>query len=112
MARSFFYTTMIRLIDALNQMEATDRNGRMIPFSLKFYTKEGYLIEINKGMKVAGVRNGKPYFDAHSKTEARIERNPNHFKNSTRNILIPESGKIRKAKIRLMTEFNGEKICY
>lgn len=101
---------MIKLIDALNQMEATDRNGNMIPFQVGFYTKSGELIEIPRAVKCVGERGGQPVFSKHS--EKSHKKSPDHFKNATRNIFIPESNQVRKLKIRLMVQFNGQDVCY
>jgi hypothetical protein len=102
---------MIKLIDVLNLMDDFDVNGHPVPFSIKFFTKDGEEIFIELGTKCVGKKNNKVVFDKKPiKSKARI--NPNHFKNSTRNIYIPVSDQIRKCKIRLITEFNGQKVVY
>jgi hypothetical protein len=37
-------------------------------------------------------------------------RNPNHFANATRNLLVLPSKQLRKVHIWLITEFNGKKV--
>lgn len=38
--------------------------------------------------------------------DLRVKRNPHHYENSTRNIIMP-NGEIRKVAIRLIRRFNG-----
>lgn len=41
---------------------------------------------------------------------SRIQRNPNHYDNSTRNIKVLANGNLIKVHIRLIVEFNGCKV--
>lgn len=42
--------------------------------------------------------------------EVRYHKNPQHFKNSTRNVVVMPSGEIRKLHIRLIRKFNGKTV--
>lgn len=101
---------MIKLIDALNLMDDFDRNGNPVPFQIKFFTMEGEPIIIEQGVKCIGKKNGQVVFDKPNTTK-KAKKNPDHFKNATRNIQLP-NGQIRKCKIRLITEFNHKKVVY
>ena len=101
---------MIKLIDALTLMDDFDRNGNPVPFQIKFFTMEGELIEIPQGVKCIGKKNDQVVFDKQG-SSTKVKKNPNHIKNSTRNILLP-NGQIRKCKIRLITQFNNKKVVY
>lgn len=50
----------------------------------------------------------------HAKAEKKptMIKNPNHFRNKTRNIIFKPSEQIRKVHIRLMVEFNNQPILY
>lgn len=102
---------MIRKIDVLNLMDDFDANGNPLPFSIKFYTIEGEAIIIDLAVKCVGKRGNQIILDKKPKN-AKTKKNPNHFKNSTRNIYIPQSGQIRKCNIHLITQFNGQKVVY
>jgi hypothetical protein len=46
----------------------------------------------------------------YASVEARGHKNPQHFKNSTRNLVVMPSGEIRKLHIRLIRKFNGKTV--
>ena len=101
---------MIKLIDALNLMDDFDMNGNPIPFSIKFFSIEGEEIFIEMAVKCIGKTQEKGVvFD---KPSLKQKKKPAHQKNATRNLYIPLSNEIRKCKIRLITEFNGQKVVY
>lgn len=111
----------IRLSEALEQMDQLDEFGKPARFQIKFVTANrnlgtgGEIIEIKNGRKCVGTRKGKVVFDMR-KADARttpppIPKDPHHWANSTRNILLP-NGQIRKVHIRLIIEFNGKKVCF
>ena len=107
---------MIRLIDALNLMDEVDKEGSPVPFSIKYVTYNrksktgGEVISIAHAMKCVTKRGGKVVYDGRQKSGSK--RNPNHFKNSTRNLNIAGTDQIRKCNIRLITEFNGQKVIW
>lgn len=41
---------------------------------------------------------------------SRFQKNPNHYKNSTRNIVVLPKGEIMKVHLRLMRRFNNKTI--
>lgn len=111
-------SSYIRLSDVLSEMDRLDDQGKPIKFNIKFVTanrKErtgGEIIEIKGGRKCVDVKEDKPVFDTRkSVSEPKLHKNPNHWVNSTRNILLP-NGRIRKVHIRLIIEFNDQKVCF
>lgn len=57
-------------------------------------------------------KEGKTSGSGESTTEDRPARNPNHWKNQTRNLRIAKSNQVRKVHIRLITEFNGQRVIW
>jgi hypothetical protein len=110
---------MIRLSNVLEQMDQLDGNEKPVKFDIKFVTADrirktgGEIIEIKQGCKCVGKKNGKVVFDTRKASTdiPKIPKDPNHWVNSTRNILLP-NGLIRKVHIRLIIEFNGQKVCF
>ena len=47
---------------------------------------------------------------AKAATATATPKNPSHYKNSTRNIYLPETRQMRKVHIRLITKFNGKQV--
>lgn len=91
-------------------MDDFDVNGKPKPFSIRFKTVDGEEVYIELGIKCVGKKNGELVLD---KPKSLIKKkNPNHYSNATRNIYIPQSGQIRKCKIRLITHFNEQKVVY
>ena len=113
-------STFIRLWDVLEIMESMDCHGKPVRFQLKFVTANrlentgGEIIELKdackcsvrttKGKEIFAVKKNFPVDD-------RVTKDPNHWVNSTRNILLP-NGQKRKLHIRLIIEFNNKKVCY
>ena len=117
---------MIQLIDALRYMEERNERGFAKSFSIKYVTynrktgEGGEIIHIQKCTKCVGKQGDKiilgNQLSEHSRAVGgldpdRVRKNPNHFKNATRNLLLP-NGEIRKCHIRLIIEFNNEKVFY
>ncbi len=110
----------IRLWDALEIMDSVDNEGKPVHFQLKYVTANrttgegGEMIELidackcsvrtKKGGEVFPQRKNFPVPDKSAK-------DPRHWVNSTRNILLP-NGQKRKLHIRLIIEFNHKKVCY
>lgn len=42
--------------------------------------------------------------------QLRLKKDPKHFENSTRNLMVPASGRIIKVHLRLITLFNGKQV--
>lgn len=103
----------ITMAEALEEMAHTDKYGRMKPFSITYIS---FNKRTGKGGQVISYPNCylKVLNNTGSKTirnKKRIEaRQPNHWKNSTRNIEPIGSGEIRKFHIWLMIEFNGKEV--
>jgi len=111
----------IRLCDVLNQMDQIGPDGKPSKFQIRFVTADrslgigGEIIELFNCCKCVGLnKQGSPVFDLRTKnssSDSRIKKDPHHWINATRNILL-ENGKIRKVHIRLIIEFNNQKVCY
>jgi hypothetical protein len=107
---------MIQLSEAVRKMEQKDENGDPIPFSLRFVAadkkkgKAGRFVDIDnaiiEGQKNAG--NGKKVDSAPDENS----KKPRHNINRTRNIIVLPSKKKRKLHLRLLTQFNGDKVVY
>ncbi len=113
-------STFIRLWDVLEIMDSFDGQGKPIRFQLKFVTANrsektgGEIIELKDACKCSvRTKKGKEIFAVKKNLPAdnRITKDPNHWVNSTRNILLP-NGQKRKLHIRLIIEFNNKKVCY
>jgi hypothetical protein len=108
---------IIHLSDALNLMEVVADNNKPIPFQIKWVTHSkttgtgGKVLEFDQAIKVMGVKNGK-MINAVRKTAIALGKNPNHYKNQTRNISYLNSNQIRKIHIRLILEFNHKKVIW
>jgi hypothetical protein len=101
-------------------MDSFDGQGKPVRFQLKFVTANrlektgGEIIEIQEACKCSvRTKKGKEIFAAKKNfpSDDRITKDPNHWVNSTRNILLP-NGQKRKLHIRLIIEFNNKKVCY
>jgi hypothetical protein len=110
----------IRLWDALEIMDSMDYFGKPARFQLKYVTanrttKEGGdIIELKDACKCSvRTKKGKEIFPWKKNLQAseKLPRDPRHWVNSTRNILLP-NGQKRKLHIRLIIEFNNKKVCY
>ena len=113
-------STFIRLWDVLEIMDSMDGQGKPVRFQLKFVTANrsektgGEIIELKDACKCSvRTKKGKEIFATKKNLPAveRITKGPNHWVNSTRNILLP-NGQKRKLHIRLIIEFNNKKVCY
>ncbi len=89
-------------------------NGK--EFSIRFYTankstgKGGQRIEVEKAVLHKKKKDTNPNDAQSVETTTHKRRNPQHYRNATRNIKIVSSGQIRKVHIWLITEFNGKKV--
>jgi hypothetical protein len=97
----------IMLKDVLHQMDTGDS------FSIGFRT-----FDQRKQRGGEYVSAGKAHIYNHKTHQERLEnqravryhKNPNHYENSTRNIVIEEGGAVRKLHIRLIRNFNGKTV--
>lgn len=103
---------MLALMDALNLMDAADSRGRPMRFSIRFVKKStGEIITIPDACKPSGPAGTQAKLSK-AASSRRSARNPDHFKNQTRNIRVYGTEQIRKVCIRLILEVNGHKIFY
>jgi hypothetical protein len=113
-------SAFIQLSNVLDLMDQVGEDGNPVRFQIRFVTADrtrrtgGEIIEIIDGMKCSpGKRDGAPVLDTRlpGKPTERSAHDPNHWRNSTRNILLPNGG-IRKVHIRLIIEFNNQKVYF
>ena len=113
-------SAFIRLWDVLETMESMDDRGKPVRFQLKFVTADrqkktgGEIIEMKDACKCSiRTKQGKEIFPSKKAFPAsdRVSKDPHHWINSTRNILLP-NGEKRTIHIRLIIEFNNKKVCY
>ncbi len=110
----------IRLWEALDIMDSVDQHDRPARFQIKFVTADrttkegGEIIELKDACKCSvRTRKGKEIFPQRRcfPVHDRMAKDPHHWSNSTRNVLLP-NGQKRKLHIRLIIEFNNKKVCY
>ena len=110
----------IRLSDVLKEMDRIDGSGKPVSFDIKFVTSNrklgtgGEIIEIKGARKCVEIKGGEVVIDTRKSAtpgEVPVSRNPHHWINSTRNLLLP-NGRIRKVHIRLIIGFNNQKVCF
>lgn len=87
------------------------------PFSISFCTanqrtgEAGELIEIEKAYKSGWVSpEDRKKMEAFQPQSQIIRKAPNHYENSTRNIVIAANNDVRKLHIRLIRKFNGKTV--
>ena len=113
---------IIMLKDCLQQMEDRDpATGKMIPFDFSVCTFSrqrmdgGKIIEY-KGAVLAKNTDTKKSSAAKQEQEEETtipdKRNPKHFLNKTRNILLPGQERPTKFRIRYIIDFNKQTIVY
>lgn len=97
---------MIRLQEVINKMQAVDKNGQLLPFSVVVVTADrsrkigGELLEINNAVLSRLDKFGPNSTESLSK------------KNSSINIKVLGTDQIRAIHPRLITQFNGEGVIY
>ena len=113
-------STFIRLWDVLEIMDSVDALGNPVRFQVKYVTanrttKEGgEIIEMKDACKCSvKTSKGEEVFPEkrHFQAIEKVSKDPRHWSNSTRNILLP-NGQKRKLHIRLIIEFNHKRVCY
>ena len=112
-------TTYIQLSTVLDEMNRLDSNNLPIPFQMKFVTADrirrsgGEIIEVAGARKCVGFRSGKIVFDTRESSSPNQAngKDPHHWANATRNIIL-QNRRIRTVHIRLIIEFNNQKVCF
>lgn len=96
----------------VKEMEKVDDLGNPIPFTIHYRTynknnKSGgrYIVYENVKLLVNQKSKKEKKFDPNDVRELRISKNPNHWKNRTRNIVTP-AGMIKTIKILYIIKFN------
>jgi len=101
---------LIQFTEMMKIMRKVDSNKEPIPFSLKVVK---YDVKRNSGGDFLIVEKG--VIDKQkdkSKTSSAFSKKPNHYENSTLNIMILPSNVCRKIHPRLIIEFNNKKVFY
>lgn len=107
----------IYLNEVLKKIDAVDANGKALPFDITVRSLNRNSKTGGKKYDYKGVRKyrKKKYTDSNflkaAQAPAKRKRNPNHFKNRTRNIEL-QNGDIKTIRIRLIISFNGQKVIY
>lgn len=110
----------ISLKEVLTEINKKDSNKNPVPFSCAVYTlnrnskKGGQLIQYENAKLLVGTKKtnlSEKAMTVVASTLPKEKRNPNHFKNATRNIEL-SNGEIKKIHIRFIDTFNGKKMVY
>lgn len=102
--------TVIQLPEVLRRMESGEE------FNLVYYSYDkqrkqaGRKIEITRGFLTRS--ESEKFRSGSDKGEGAGMKRPDHFTNQSRNIGIRGTTNIRKAKIFLITEFNGLRVIW
>ena len=96
---------LISINDMLKTMAMRGTDKERIPFSLTFVTCD---VKRDEGGNKIHLREA--ILVGSSRSKSRI-KNPNHYKNYTRNIRAVGGDRIIKIHPLLTTEFNGLKLC-
>jgi hypothetical protein len=98
--------------------EVLDEMKKPRPFSVSFVTCDqerktgGELIKLDRVILSSNEKYvGRLDFQRPSPNLTDFSKNPNHYEHTTRNVLLP-NGMRRKLHIRLLLEFNGQKVFY
>jgi hypothetical protein len=113
----------IKLLDALNLMDDVDRNGQPLEFGLKYvkYSRQngtgGDIKEVKRATKAErpgskGSAKQKQRKAAAQASEQANRKDPQHKLNETKNIYDLDAKQVRKFNIRLLIEFNEQKVVY
>jgi hypothetical protein len=111
----------IFLNSVLEKMRETDANGNLVAFDIEWRTwnernKMGGKLMVSKQAKLCMVTDKKKNIVDVLRTETselpRNRRNPNHYKNRTRNIDRCDGSHPVKIHIDLITKFNGMQVVY
>jgi hypothetical protein len=105
--------------DAITIIDKVDKTGKPYPFDISFRTlnrnskKGGRLLtylRVKKFQSVKKILDTKSLIKA-IQSEARVNRNPEHYSNRTRNLEL-QNGELKKIHIRLIDTINGKKMHY
>jgi len=105
------FVTVLNTISLAEVLTAMDSGE---PFSIGFRTCNvkkgtgGEWLEFPQCKKYKAKTKAEQYAEAHTPNKAR--RDPKHFENSTRNIVVIPSGEIVKIHLRLIILFNSKTV--
>jgi hypothetical protein len=106
----------IFLSDVLKQMNQKDSEENPVPFSLEWRTfnnqnKMGGKLKSETGaiLCMKSTKKRDVTKELQNPTEKKERKNPNHWKNKTRNIEL-SNGEVKTINILLITKFNGKTV--
>jgi hypothetical protein len=113
---------VVFLKDVLKEISQLNESGKAPVFSVSFRTLNrnsktgGKLITYEKAkLAIKEKKTDSTSFKSLAyakKNTSGIKRNPRHFDNKTRNLIVLPQGKIRKVHINHIIEYNGKKVVY
>lgn len=104
---------VVSLSEALKLFSEKDSSGMFKPFNLEYRTfnetnkKGGKLVHYKKVKYLPSAKDEA----SNNKASEKTSRPPNHFKNRTRNIELP-NGTIKSIRIDFIISINGLKVIY
>ncbi|WP_340074542.1 hypothetical protein [Leptobacterium sp. I13] len=107
----------ISLNGAIAIIDKVDGAGKAVPFDIAFRSLQrnsktgGKFYEYKQARKFRSEKSNKHLSIKTVQTAEIIKRNPNHFHNRTRNLVL-QNGDIKKIHIRLIISINGQKVIY
>ncbi len=109
----------ISLTDALAIIEKKDKEGNGYPFDITFRSLQrnsktgGKLYDYKqvKKLRAKPSKQTKSSLIHAVQSSEKVNRNPNHFENRTRNLEL-QNGEKKKIHIRLIISINGKKVIY
>jgi hypothetical protein len=109
-------TGTLSVKEALDIMDKKDSTGRNVPFSLTYVTWSdreqtgGTVISYNKAALAHLNMSGSRVIKTRKIRTLKPSKNPNHWKNGTRNINPEGTWEVRKVHIWLIFELNGKEV--
>ncbi len=109
----------VTLSECLEIINTKDKFGNPYPFTVDVFTlnknsKSGGSLRRFENVKLLKFKKSKRTLGSltvSASTMAKPKRNPNHFKNRTRNIELPND-EIKTIHIRLIKNINGKEMVY
>ena len=98
----------ITLPEALKIFNLRDAKGMFVPFDIEYRTLNE---QTKQGGKLKSYYGVKYLPEAKATQEEKTGKTPNHYKNRTRNIELP-NGEIKKLRIDFIISINNTKVIY
>jgi hypothetical protein len=101
----------ITLTDALKIFNLRDANMMFVPFDIEYRTFNEQTKQGGKLKQYFGVKYLPQAKETEEETFVPGTKTPNHYKNRTRNIELP-NGEIKKIRIDFIVSINNTKVIY